>query len=73
MLDIAIIGSGPAGLSAAINGVIRNKKVKIFGNDISTSYLYKAERVDNYLGMFGATGREQKSIRDLPDGRFLHA
>lgn len=58
MLDIAIIGSGPAGLSAAINGVIRNKKVKIFGNDISTSYLYKAERVDNYLGMFGATGRE---------------
>ena len=30
MLDIAIIGSGPAGLSAAINGVIRNKKVKIF-------------------------------------------
>ena len=58
MLDIAIIGSGPAGLSAAINGVIRNKKVKIFGNDISTSYLYKAERVDNYLGMFGATGRQ---------------
>lgn len=58
MLDIAIIGSGPAGLSAAINGVIRNKQVKVFGNDITTSYLYKAEKVDNYLGMMGATGKE---------------
>lgn len=58
MLDIAIIGGGPAGLSAAINGVIRNKEVKVFGNDITTSYLYKAEKVDNYLGMMGATGKE---------------
>ncbi len=58
MLDIAIIGSGPAGLSAAINGVIRNKKVKVFGNDPTTSYIYKAEKVDNYLGMQGVTGKE---------------
>lgn len=58
MLDIAIIGGGPAGLSAAINGVIRNKKVKIFGNDITTSYLYKAEKIDNYIGMIGATGQQ---------------
>ena len=58
MLDIAIIGAGPAGLSAAITGVIRNKKVKVFGNPPSTSYIYKAERVDNYLGMPGVTGQE---------------
>ena len=58
MLDIAIIGAGPAGLSAAITGVIRNKKVKVFGNPPSTSYIYKAERVDNYLGMSGVTGQE---------------
>ncbi len=58
MLDIAIIGSGPAGLSAAINGVIRNKKVKVFGNNPTTSYIYKAEKVDNYLGMIGVTGKE---------------
>ena len=31
--DIAVIGSGPAGISAAINGTIRNKKVILFGND----------------------------------------
>lgn len=30
--DIAIIGSGPAGLSAAVNAKIRNKSFVIFGN-----------------------------------------
>lgn len=30
--DIAIIGSGPAGLSAAINAKIRNKNIIVFGN-----------------------------------------
>ncbi|OOB80138.1 MAG: thioredoxin reductase [Epulopiscium sp. Nuni2H_MBin003] len=58
MLDIAIIGGGPAGLSAAINGVIRNKKVKVFGNSHTTSYIYKAEKVDNYIGMAGVSGKE---------------
>ncbi|MDZ5035005.1 FAD-binding protein, partial [Clostridium perfringens] len=29
--DIAIVGSGPAGLSAALNAKIRNKKFIIFG------------------------------------------
>lgn len=58
MLDIAIIGAGPAGLSAAITGVIRNKKIRVFGNPPSTSYIYKAERVDNYIGMPGVTGKE---------------
>jgi thioredoxin reductase (NADPH) len=31
--DIAIIGTGPAGLSAAINATIRNKKIILFGNE----------------------------------------
>lgn len=56
MLDIAIIGAGPAGLSAAINAMIRNKKVRVFGNAPSTSYLYKAEKVDNYIGLLGVSG-----------------
>ena len=58
MLDIAIIGAGPARLSAAITGAIRNKKVKVFGNPPSTSYIYKAENVNNYLGLSGVTGKE---------------
>ena len=56
MLDIAIIGAGPAGLSAAINAMVRNKTVKVFGRNPNTSYLYKAEQVDNYLGMNEMTG-----------------
>ncbi|HHW66958.1 MAG: thioredoxin reductase [Epulopiscium sp.] len=56
MLDIAIIGAGPAGLSAAINGVIRNKKVIVFGRNPKSSYLYKAEKVDNYLGLPNISG-----------------
>lgn len=67
MLDIAIIGAGPAGLSAAINAKIRNKKVKIFGNLPSTSYLYKAERVDNYIGMMGLSGKQ------MIDSFLIHA
>ena len=31
--DIAIVGSGPAGLSAAINAKIRNKNIIVFGTE----------------------------------------
>ena len=56
--DIAVIGSGPAGLSAAINARARGKSVLVVGNDYRESPLYRAERVDNYLGMPGMTGPE---------------
>lgn len=58
MYDTIIIGSGPAGLSAAVNLKARNRKVLVLGRDISTSFLYKAEKVDNHLGMPGMTGKE---------------
>ncbi|MFW6029562.1 MAG: NAD(P)/FAD-dependent oxidoreductase [Halanaerobiales bacterium] len=58
MLDIAIVGAGPAGLSAAINAVTLNKKVIVFGNDPKTSWLYKAKEVNNHLGMFGMSGKD---------------
>lgn len=54
--DIAIIGAGPAGLSAAINAVTRGKTVRIFSNN--ENYLSKAERVDNYLGLYNINGRD---------------
>ena len=37
--DIAIIGSGPAGLSAALNAKIRKKNFIIFGNKELSSKL----------------------------------
>lgn len=58
MYDIIIIGSGPAGLSAALNAKIRNKSFKLFGNKNLTNKLDKAPMINNYLGFYGMTGRE---------------
>ena len=56
--DVAVVGGGPAGLSAAINVLARNKTVLVVGNDYQESPLYRAERVDNYLGLPGLSGPE---------------
>ena len=40
--DIIIIGTGPAGLSAAITSTIRNKKILLFGDDHSSQKVCKA-------------------------------
>ncbi|MGM9533698.1 MAG: NAD(P)/FAD-dependent oxidoreductase [Intestinibacter sp.] len=58
--DIAIIGSGPAGLSAAVNAKIRNKNFIIFGNKNLSSKIEKAPVVDNYLGLYNITGQNLK-------------
>ncbi|GAA0177875.1 NAD(P)/FAD-dependent oxidoreductase [Clostridium sediminicola] len=68
--DIAIVGSGPAGLEAAINGKIRNKKIIILGNYDFSNKLMKAPKVNNYLGFYDVTGSElkerfQKHIEDM--------
>lgn len=59
--DIAIIGSGPAGLEAAINGKIRNKKVIVFGNEDLSKKLMLAPRINNYLGFYELSGMELKN------------
>lgn len=56
--DIAIIGSGPAGLSAALNARIRKKNFILFGNKDLTSKLHKAHKINNYLGFFEKSGKE---------------
>jgi thioredoxin reductase (NADPH) len=56
--DIAIIGSGPAGLSAAINAKIRNKKYILFGTKNLSFKLKKAPKINNYLGFYDITGEE---------------
>lgn len=56
--DIAIIGSGPAGISAAINAKVRNKEFILFGNQELSGKLAKAHGVNNYLGLYGRTGEE---------------
>ncbi len=56
MVDIAIIGGGPAGLSAAINARARGKSVLVIGNPIQFNPLYKAHLVDNYPGLPNISG-----------------
>jgi thioredoxin reductase (NADPH) len=58
--DIAIVGSGPAGLSAAINAKIRNKKIILFGNKELSNKIIKAPKINNYLGLKNITGEQLK-------------
>lgn len=53
-LEVAIVGAGPAGLSAAVNAAARGKTVKVYS--LKGNNLQKAERVDNYLGFYNVSG-----------------
>lgn len=55
--DIAVIGAGPAGLSAALNAAIRQKSVIVFGPAMSEK-LQNTELIENYLGMPEVSGPE---------------
>ncbi|WP_346916472.1 NAD(P)/FAD-dependent oxidoreductase [Clostridium sp.] len=60
--DIAIVGSGPAGISAALNAKIRNKSFVIFGSDELSNKLVKAHEINNYLGFYGKSGKEIQEV-----------
>ena len=56
--DILVLGSGPAGLAAAVAARGRGKSVLVIGNRWQDSPLARAERVDNYLGLPAGSGKE---------------
>ena len=56
MFDIAVIGAGPAGYSAAINARKREKSVVVIGQH--TGWLARAESIDNYPGLPSVSGAE---------------
>lgn len=58
MFDIAIIGSGPAGISAAINCKIRNKSFVLFGQNELSHKVEISEKINNYPGLPNITGEE---------------
>ncbi len=56
--DIAIIGSGPAGISAALNAKIRNKSFIVFGSKEISPKLALAPHINNYLGFSSIKGKD---------------
>ena len=60
MYDIAVIGAGPAGYSAAINARKREKSVVVIGQN--TGWLSRAESIENYPGMPGVSGQQMLSV-----------
>ena len=51
--DLIIVGGGPAGLSAALNGAARGGRCAVLSNPAAQNPLWRAERIDNYSGMPG--------------------
>ena len=56
--DAAVIGTGPAGFSAALNLKILGKNFIWIGSRDLSEKAGKAERIDNYPGLPHITGRE---------------
>ena len=54
MLDIAIVGAGPAGYSAAITARKRDKSVLVIGQHMG--WLARAEHIANYPGLPDVSG-----------------
>jgi thioredoxin reductase (NADPH) len=56
--DILIVGTGPAGMGAAVNARIRQKNVILLGGEGGSEKMAKAPEVKNYLGFPEITGKE---------------
>lgn len=56
--DIAIIGTGPAGISAAINAAIRKKKFIIFGSENLSAKVECSHIISNYPALPEISGKE---------------
>ena len=58
MVDIAIVGSGPAGISAALNAKIRNKSYTLFGTAALSDKVRRSECISNYPGIADVGGMD---------------
>lgn len=56
--DIAVIGTGPAGVSAAITAAVRNKSVLLIGSAGGSDKVSKAHSIRNYPGLPDIPGAE---------------
>ena len=58
VFDAAVIGTGPAGISAAITLTVRNKKVLLLGSRSLSDKISKAHAVRNYPGLPEIAGND---------------
>ena len=56
--NIAIVGTGPAGLEAAITAKIRNKSILLLGSKNLSNKVEKAHTIKNYLGLPEISGED---------------
>ena len=80
--DVIVIGGGPAGLSAAVNVRARGRSVLVISNPLEENPLWRAEKVDNYLGLPGMSGagllktlhaHAEQAGAEFREGRVLNA
>lgn len=57
MVDILIVGGGPAGISAALTARSRGRSVQVLSNPYEANPLARAALVTNYPGMESVSGR----------------
>ena len=57
-VDIAIIGTGPAGVSAALTATNRNKKTLLLGSRQMSEKVAKAHEIRNYPGLPAVKGED---------------
>ena len=58
MLDVAIVGGGPAGIAAAVNVNIRGLEMALFSGPDGLKKVKSAKEIPNYLGFPGVNGEE---------------
>ena len=56
--DVAVIGTGPAGISAAITAKVRNKSVLLLGSRSVSDKVSKAHQILNYPGLPAVSGED---------------
>lgn len=58
IVDIAVVGSGPAGISASLNAKIRKKSYYLFGTAALSDKVRRSECISNYPGISDVGGME---------------